>query len=146
MKRYDFLLHCLLILLIIFVAVNTLFSQGLPLNSNGNFSINLKSKALVLGPKIKLGDIGKVIVPDSLQMLRLSSVELGEAPPPGESSDLSLSHIKRCLKRAGFEEFISYIKGPRIIRVTTAQVEIDKAFLREDYANLPKFDIIVKQV
>ncbi|MFQ5863913.1 MAG: hypothetical protein ACE5IW_01655 [bacterium] len=145
MKRHNIFLAELSILVIImlFAGLDAAFSQSMPLNSGRNFSINLKSKALVLGPKIKLGEIGKIIVPDSLQRLKLSSIELGQAPPPGESTDLSLNYIKRCLKRAGFEEFISYIKGPKTVRVTTAQIEIDKAFLEEGYANLLQFHIIL---
>jgi hypothetical protein len=143
MKRHDMLIGTLLIISItLFLSSYNALSQGIPLNSNRNLSINLKSKALVLGPKIKLGDIGKVIVPDSLKKLQLSSIELGEAPPPGESSDLSLNYIKRRLKSAGFEEFISYIKGPKTIRVTTAQVEIDKAFPREEFASVLKLFLI----
>ncbi len=136
MKKLDIFLNGLMVALIIllFTQLGTVFSQNRAVNSNSDFSINLKSRALVLGPKITLGDIGKIVVPDSLQRLRLSSIELGEAPPPGESRELSLSYIKRCIKRAGFEEFISYIKGPKTIRVTTAQVEIEKAFLKEEYA------------
>ncbi|MFQ5822909.1 MAG: hypothetical protein ACE5JB_02530 [bacterium] len=135
MKRSNKILGDILCLVIIlFVFLETGFSQNKTLNSNEKFSINLKTKALVLGPKIRLGDIGKVIVPDSLKKLQLASIILGEAPPPGESSELSLSYIKRCVKRAGFGEYISYIKGPRIIRITTAQIEIDKVLLKEELA------------
>lgn len=99
-----------------------------------DFSIDLKAKAIVIGPNITLGDIGQVTTHDSTLRSQLSSIQVGQAPPPGESSEIRLNHIKRCLKKAGFGEFIDTVKGPRIIRVTTAQIEIDKAFIKEEYA------------
>ena len=110
------------------------YGQGVTSNENREFSINLKSKALVLGPKITLGDIGVLEIPDRIKKEKLASIILGDAAPPGESRELSLSYIKRCLKRAGFEEFNSYIRGSRMIRVTTAPVEIDKAILKDGFA------------
>ncbi|MFQ5705905.1 MAG: hypothetical protein ACE5HO_00525 [bacterium] len=99
-------------------------------------SINLKSQALVLGPVIRLGDIGILSVPDSVARRRLESVELGKAAPPGESREISIYYIRRSLKRAGLGKFISNIKGPKTIRVTTAPIELDKARLRDGIAKV----------
>ena len=114
------------LLSLFFVAVGTSGSKQL--------SIKLKAKAVILGPEITLGDVGYIIAADSVKREQLMSIKIGDAPPPGESSDISLSHIKRCLKTAGFSKYVHAIKGPRTIRVITAPVEIDKAFLREEYA------------
>ncbi len=111
-------------------------SQKGNLDSNAKLSINLKSQAVVVGPSIKLGDIGYVVVADSMIKVQLSAVLIGVAPPPGESSEISLIHVKRCLLKSGFKEYIANINGPNIIRVTTAQEEIDKAFLKEVYAQI----------
>ncbi|MFQ5648471.1 MAG: hypothetical protein ACE5IY_00875 [bacterium] len=99
------------------------------------FSIVLRAKSLVLGPVVTLGDIGHIVIPDSLQRTLLSSVKISDAPPPGETTEISMRHIMRRLKTAGFEKYLSALKGPRTIRVVTAQKEIDKAFLREALAS-----------
>ncbi len=104
------------------------------LGEKQQFSINLKSRALVIGPEVTLGEIGRVIVPDPVKRAQLASINLGEAPPPGESTEISLSAVKTRLVKAGFGNFVPYVKGPRAIRVTTAEVEIDKAFLKPQYA------------
>lgn len=97
-------------------------------------SISLKARSVVLGPEVKLGDIGKVLIPDHHKRAQLASIVIGQAPPPGESSEISLTYIKRCLKLHGFEKYLSVIEGPRTVRIITAHVEIDKAFLREEFA------------
>lgn len=97
-------------------------------------AILLKKKVVVLGPEIRLGDIAEAIFSDSLNRAALESIRIGEAPPPGESSDISLSFIKRCLRSAGYGNYVSDIRGPSKIRIITAQVEINKAFLREELA------------
>jgi hypothetical protein len=99
-------------------------------------SINLKARALVIGPTIRLRDLGKIVVPDSVKRARVADLKIADAPPPGESSEISLNYIKRRLHAAGFHEFTSSIKGPSIIRVTTAQDEIDKAMIKDEYASL----------
>ena len=118
-------------------------SQSVEANSQQIYSINLKSRAVVVGPVITLGDIGYIVLEDSIKCSVLKSIKIITAPPPGESSEISLNYIKNCLKLAGFKDFISAIHGPKIIRVTTAQTEIDKAFLKEEYAGFlaDKYDI-----
>lgn len=134
--RSNRLIKTFISLGIIFSLFKISYGQNIPLNGKREFSINIKSKALVLGPKITLGEIGVLAIPDSVKKEQLASVELGLAPPPGESREITLRYIKRCIKRAGFGEFISYIKGPRTIRVITAPVEIDKAILKDEIAQL----------
>lgn len=105
-----------------------------------DLSINLKAKALVLGPKIRLGDIGVLVIADSSENKtlaeKLALVEVGDAPPPGESREISIYYIKRCLKKAGFGDFVSRLNGPRTVRVTTAAVEVDKARLEDSNASI----------
>lgn len=105
---------------------------------HNDFSINLKSQALVLGPQIKLGDIAVIEVPDSLAKQLTKVVICEKAAPPGESRELSLNYIKRCIKRAGFKKYLTFIHGPRIIRVTTAPVEIHKTYARKGFAQIKK--------
>jgi hypothetical protein len=129
--------------LLILGQVGLLYGQNITSNSKTELSINIKSKALVLGPKIKLGDIGVLVIPDSLKKEQLASIILGDAAPPGESREISLNYIKRSLKRAGLGEFNSYIRGPKTIRVTTAPVEMDKAIIKEGVALILKNKIYV---
>jgi len=99
-------------------------------------SINLKARSVILGPQIKLGDLSHIYVSNTRKKVTIGKVTLGAAPPPGESTEISLNYIKRRLRTEGLEEYIQYLKGPRTIRVITAQNEIDKAFSREELANL----------
>ncbi|MCH8873367.1 hypothetical protein IH824_11465, partial [candidate division KSB1 bacterium] len=76
-------------------------------------SIKLKARTIVLGPDITLGDVSNILTPNSIVRAKLLAIKIGHAPPPGESSEIKLSHIKRCLKVAGFEEYTKTIRGPR---------------------------------
>ena len=125
----------LFLILSFFVASETGFSES-DRGSDAKLTIKIKAKVTVLGPEITLGDIGNVVVTDRIKRKRLLAVRICDAPPPGESTEISLRHIKRCLKTAGFSEYISALKGPRNIRVITAEIEIDKAFLKEEFAVL----------
>lgn len=125
----------LFLIILFFTVSETGFSES-DQNSEKKFSIKIKAKVTVLGPEITLGDIGYVVVTDRTKRKRLLAVRICDAPPPGESTEISLRHIKRCLKTAGFSEYISSLKGPRNIRVITAEIEIDKAFLKEEFAAL----------
>lgn len=131
MKGFIRLISTLVVLSILFWSS---YGQN-PVNSDGlDVSINLKSKALVLGPKIRLGDIGVFSVPDSTSKEKLSAIELGNAPPPGETREISIYYIKRCLKSEGLGQFAPRLKGPKTIRVTTAPVEVNKAILQDNTA------------
>lgn len=120
----------------LFVFGGIKFSVSVPLNSPAQkkLTIHLKAKAIVLGPIVTLGDIGSISIPDSFIQSRISSIKIKDAPPPGESSEIRLSQIKKCLRKAGFDRYLNILNGPRLIRVTTAQIEIDKAFIKEEYA------------
>ena len=109
-------------------------------------SINLRAKSTILGPHITLGDISSLMVADSLQRMELSAIKIGRAAPPGESTEILLSHIKKKLMQAGFGEYTDSIRGPRTIRVLTAQKEIDKAFVRAGLVAFPSVIIIIDNV
>lgn len=100
-------------------------------NNHSKATIELLSKKVILGPKINLGDVCDFKNMDTKIVHKLSSIILGIAPPPGESKEITRSFIKRRLIGAGFKNYIDYIEGPKRIQVTTAQNEIDKAFLGE---------------
>ncbi len=106
--------------------------------NSSKLSIKLKARTIVLGPDITLGDVSNILTPNSTLRTKLLAIKIGHAPPPGESSEIKLSYIKRCLKVAGFEEYAKTIWGPKTIRVVTAQFEIDKAILKEEFAKLLK--------
>ena len=101
---------------------------------NTRLSIKLKARAIVLGPNVTLGDVSHILTQNSSIQAKLVAIKIGLAPPPGESSEIKLSYIKRCLRVAGFDKYSNAIKGPRTIRIITAQVEIDKAILKEEFA------------
>lgn len=115
---------------------------GFPTHSTGESKVNnelsilLRPKSTVLGPVVTLGDIGRILIPDDSKQKALSSVKLGEAPPPGEGMEITLSHIRKALKGAALEEYVQYLKGPRTVRIVTAEKEIDKAFLRDAFASI----------
>ena len=109
-------------------------SESKQLIKSNKLSIKLKARTIVLGPDVTLGDVSHILTPNSTIRAKLLTIKIGHAPPPSESSEIKLSHIKRCLKVAGFSKYINAIKGPRTIRVVTAEVEIDKAILKEEFA------------
>jgi len=103
--------------------------------------VNLKKSTQVLGPQVVLADVAEITGPKKLKVDLGRIIVCPQVPPPGESMEISLRHIKLCLVKAGFKDFVK-LKGPKMIRVSTAQVEINKAFLRENYANLKRSIII----
>ena len=115
------------------IILKFLFAQDANYKKKERYSIIIKSKALVLGPKINLGDIGTLIIPDSAALARVASINLGKAPPPGESKEITLQYIKKCLMQAGLNDLIKYLNGPRVIRVITAPIEIEKTIRRNNF-------------
>ena len=99
-------------------------------------SIKLKARTIVLGPDVTLGNVSHILTPNNTIRAKLLAIKIGHAPPPSESNEIKVSHIKRCLKVAGFGKYINTIRGPRTIRVVTAEIEIDKAILKEEFAKL----------
>jgi hypothetical protein len=111
-------------------------------------SIQIKNKALVIGPVIRLSEIGIIDTPDRTIREKLGAVTLGMAPPPGESKDLTLSYIKQQIRKSGLHRYLDRVSGPKTIRVTTAHKEITKAILEDAVArgealmNAPLFMIL----
>jgi flagella basal body P-ring formation protein FlgA len=120
-----------IIVAFVFVAASLPPTHALRAQSKESLSINLKSKALVIGPKIRLGEVGVIEGANRKIKAALDSLVLGQAAPPGESRELTLSYIKNKMRAAGLKKYIRFIKGPKIIRVTTAHTQIDKAILRD---------------
>ena len=108
-------------------AANAAFAQ----NQNKELSINLKARALVIGPKILLKEICVIQTDDKSIQQKIGAVQLGKAPPPGESKELTLSYIKLQLRQAGMQKYLDKVSGPKVIRVTTAHEEISKAVLED---------------
>lgn len=102
-------------------------------SASKDFAILLKAKATVLGPDISLGDVGNIIIKDRKVRTKLLAMKIATAPPPGESLEISLAQIKRRLKSAGLTQYVELIQGPSHIRVMTAQTEIDKAIVMEEF-------------
>lgn len=96
--------------------------------------ISFKSINLVVGNRILLGEICDLNISDSKMKKSLAQISIGIAPPPGESIEITLISIKKKIISAGFSKLVPYVIGPKVIRVETAQREIDKAFLHEDLA------------
>jgi hypothetical protein len=97
------------------------------------FAILLNAKVTVLGPDVSLGDVGSIVIKDHKTRIKLLKMKITKAPPPGESLEISLAQIKRRLKSAGLDEYVELIQGPSHIRVMTAQTEIDKAIVTEEF-------------
>jgi hypothetical protein len=134
-------IFALLTLICICLFISSQTSLG---EQHQKYAINLKSKAVVLGPVVTLGDIGQVVISDSRARTELVGLRIGTAPPPGESTEISLTHIKRRLKTAGYGEYVSALRGPKNIRITTAPIEIDKAILKEEFAVICHGAFLVK--
>jgi len=100
--------------------------------------IKLRYKAVVIGPTITLADVSKIMIQNRALIKKIGHIKIGMAPPPGESREISVSDIKKSLIKAGYEQYVNHLKGPRAIHITTAHNEIDKAFLREDYVSTRK--------
>lgn len=109
------------------LAADAAFAQ----NTNKELSINLKARSLVIGPKILLKEICVIRTGDKSIQQKIGAVQLGKAPPPGESKELTLSFIKLQLRQAGLQKYLDNVSGPKVIRVTTAHEEISKAVLED---------------
>jgi flagella basal body P-ring formation protein FlgA len=108
-------------------AANVVWAQS----QSKDLSINLKARSLVIGPKILLHEICFIQTDNREIRQKIGAVQLGKAPPPGESKELTLSFIKQQLRQAGLQKYLDKISGPKVIRVTTAHQEISKAVLED---------------
>jgi flagella basal body P-ring formation protein FlgA len=100
-------------------------------NPSRELSINLKARSLVIGPRILLKEVCVIQTDDKAIQQKIGEVQLGKAPPPGESKELTLAFIKLQLRQAGLQKYIDKLSGPKSIRVTTAHEEISKAVLED---------------
>lgn len=95
------------------------------------FVLEIKPYVKIVGPYISLSDICTLKPKSEALQQKIALIKLGKAAPPSESKDLSLSYIKLQLRRAGLLEYIDALKGPRIIRVTTAHKDITRLRIEE---------------
>ncbi len=103
---YIFLISTLCLLIVIDMGS----SETKQSKNSSKLSIKLKARTIVLGPDITLGDVSNILTPNSIVRAKLLAIKIGHAPPPGESREIKLSYIKRCLKVAGFEEYTKTIR------------------------------------
>ncbi|MBN1349148.1 hypothetical protein JXJ21_07055 [candidate division KSB1 bacterium] len=101
-------------------------------SQDSRFTIKLKTQSLVIGSKITLGDIAQVQVKDKADQSRLCTVILSDSPPPGEAKELSMNFILRKVKEAGYKPDAIIFTGPKIVRITAAQVDVYKIIIYED--------------
>lgn len=114
------------IFIVIFLTVAITHAQEV------KYTINLKTESIVIGPQITLGDIAQIQVIDDTYKTRLCALILCISPPPGEARELSMGFIERKIKEAGFNPKMISFSGPKIVRITAAQIEIHKIFFREE--------------
>jgi len=122
-------------LLLSFIVAPLFLISGNTMSRNSDMdediSISLNPKSIVLGPSITLADVSTINIVNLADKKSMGNIEIGSAPPPGESSEIMLSYIKRKLKKAGFQKYLTLISGPKTIRVITAHKEIDRVFHRK---------------
>jgi len=124
-------------LVIAFMQVLSFLYAGYDRQENqSELRIKLRPINLVVGNQIKLGEICEINIKDTEIQKRFSNINVGLAPPPGESIEITLISIKKKITQAGFSEYLEFVTGPKTIRVETAHREIDKAFLQEEFAHL----------
>ena len=70
---------------------------------------------------------------DKEDIERLRAIPLGTAPPPEETKEIDMRHIKEKLKAYGLDEYIDRLKGPKTIKVSTHPQDIHKMFLHEEH-------------
>lgn len=113
------------------------------ITSKQTLRIKLRPLNLIVGNQIVLGDICDINIQNLEIRKRFSNINIGLAPPPGESIEISLISIKKKIASAGFPKYIAYVIGPKTIRAETAHREIDKAFLREEFAQI-KTNVLIR--
>lgn len=114
------------------VLVCLMFVLSFPDTSVGKgYILEIKPYAKIVGPDILLKDICLLKPESEALQKKVALVYLGKAAPPSESKDISLSYIRLQLRRAGLLEYFDTLKGPRIIRVTTAHKDITRLRIKE---------------
>jgi len=97
--------------------------------------VELKSRAITLGPKIKLGEIAIVQCSNRDLKQRLEEFDVGTALPPGETKEISIHEIRLQLRRLGLPPDSLAVSGPTTVRVTTAHKDISKAIIEHEIAD-----------
>jgi len=115
--------------ILIWLVASAALMNDRPEAQRPQLSIDLRPVALVIGPAIRLEDVGVIHTADNSLKKKLAVTELGPAAPPGESKELTLSEIRARLRRAGVTTFVVHVTGPSAIRVTTAPAEIYKVMI-----------------
>lgn len=88
----------------------------------------LRDEAFVAGSKIKLGDVAEI---KGVNALRLADIELGVAPPPGDSRSLNAALVSSRLRSAGIDPAAVEIKGAESVKATRLKAELQSDFIEE---------------
>jgi len=110
------------------------------------FSISFHSESIVVGTQISLGEIAKIATSNEKIGHALRKLQITEAAPPGETRELTLSFIRKCIKERGFNLRQIQFTGPKILRITTMPTKIidllieDKIALRYRTFQIIKWD------
>lgn len=102
---------------------------------NSQLTISFHSESVVVGEEISLGEIGKIVLNNDKLCEKLSNLVIAEAAPPGETRELSLSHIKKCIKELGFNLELIQFYGPKVLRITTIPNKIIDLLIEDKMAS-----------
>lgn len=100
------------------------------------FRIFFQTESIVIGTQISLGEIAKIVASDEKIGLTLRGLKISEAAPPGETREVTLSYVKKCIKESGYNLQQFQFSGPRILRITTMPTKIIDLLI-EDKIVLP---------
>ncbi len=133
------------LILIILVPAPAAIAEGLQDEiavSEPGASISIKSPVEIGKPVISLGDIATFSGISEDVVEGLFDIEVGKAPPPGQTRTLSLAIVRIRLRQAGYEPDKVTISGPVTIVVSTRSAvvtcdEIVRAVEHYVKANMP---------
>ena len=91
-----------------------------------DITIELKEKAVVQGPEILLGDIGRVVSVDPRMGQTLDGLVLAKAPQPGRSRQISTDYLRLRLKQMDLAPETLTLTGPDKVRVTRDGIEVSE--------------------
>ena len=91
-----------------------------------DITIELKEKAVVQGPMIHLGDIGRVVSVDPRMGQTLDGLVLAKAPQPGRSRQISTDYLRLRLKQMDLAPETMTLTGPDKVRVTRDGIEVSE--------------------
>ena len=125
----------------IMLVLSLIFGFGIlpAFSETPQLTISFHSESVVVGPEISLGEIGKIVINNEMLCKTLRDLIIAEAAPPGETREISLSYIKKCIKELGFNLQEIQFNGPKVLRITTMPnklidllIEDQTAFQHED--------------